>query len=103
MSNYILSPLAIQDLDDIYDYLARKNLDAAENFVDNIEQKCQTLARFPNMGKSYENLLPQLRGVPLSNYVIFYRQLQNGIEVVRILSGYRDFEAIFSGESNGDL
>lgn len=102
MSNYILSPLAIQDLEDIYDYLASKNLDAAENFVDNVEQKCQTLAQFPNMGKGYENLLPQLRGVPLSNYVIFYRQLQNGIEVVRILSGYRDFENIFSGEDNGE-
>ncbi|MCL1468791.1 type II toxin-antitoxin system RelE/ParE family toxin [Argonema galeatum] len=101
MSNYILSPLAIQDLDEIYDYIASNNLDSAENFVDNVEQKCQSLAQFPNMGKSYENLLPQLRGVPVNNYVIFYRQVQNGIQVVRVLSGYRDLEAIFSAQDNG--
>ncbi|MCL1472635.1 type II toxin-antitoxin system RelE/ParE family toxin [Argonema antarcticum] len=102
MSNYILSPLAIQDLDEIYDYIASNNLDAAENFVDNVEQKCQTLAQFPNMGKSYENLLPQLRGVPVNNYVIFYRQVQNGIQVVRVLSGYRDLEAVFSAQDNDE-
>ena len=96
MSRYILAPRAIEDIDAIYDYIASNNLDAAERFVDAVEQKCETLANFPNMGKSYENLAPQLRGVLTGNYIIFYRPIENGIEVVRILSGYRDLEAMFS-------
>lgn len=100
MSRYILSPLAIQDLETTYDYIASNNIDAAERFVDAVEQKCETLANFPNMGKSYAGFMPQLRGVPVGNYTIFYRPIENGIEVVRVLSGYRDLEAIFSDQDD---
>jgi len=36
-----------------------------------------------------------LRGFSVGNYLIFYRQIENGIEVERVLSGYRDFNALF--------
>ncbi len=100
---YTFTHQARQDLNEIIEYIARNNPAAAINLVRSIDEKCETLSNFPNMGKSYEYLAAQLRGIPVSNYVIFYRQVQNGIEVVRVLSGYRDFEAIFFGEDNGDL
>jgi toxin ParE1/3/4 len=31
----------------------------------------------------------------MGDYLIFYRQIENGIEVERVLSGYRDFDALF--------
>lgn len=54
------------------------------------------MTEFPASRVSYENLALQLRGVLTGNYIIFYRPIENGIEVVRILSGYRDLEAMFS-------
>jgi toxin ParE1/3/4 len=53
------------------------------------------LADFPNMGRSFDYLAPSLRGFILGNYIIFYRPIENGIEVERLLSGYRDIDALF--------
>ncbi len=50
------------------------------------------------MGKKADNLEPGLRSFPLEDYVIFYRPLNNKIEIVRIVSGYRDLEVLFSSE-----
>ncbi len=47
------------------------------------------------MGRSFDYLAPSLRGFSVGNYLIFYRQIENGIEVERVLSGYRDFDALF--------
>ncbi len=54
---------------------------------------------FPNSGKSYAKIRPDLRGLSLEGYVIFYRILDDGIEILRVVSGRRDFPAIFE-ESN---
>jgi toxin ParE1/3/4 len=96
MKRCILSAQARQDLKDIKNYIARDSLDNAERFVDSIAERFQALANFPGMGRSYDNLSPLLRGFPISNYIIFYRSLENGIVVERILSGYRDLETLFS-------
>ena len=36
-----------------------------------------------------------LRSLPLGNYIIFYRPIDDGIEVVRILHGARDLPPLF--------
>lgn len=47
------------------------------------------------MGRNFDYLAPSLRGFVLGNYIIFYRPIENGIEVERLLSGFRDFDALF--------
>jgi len=96
MSHYILTAQAKQDLKEIKDYIARNNPAAARRFVQAFRQQCQLIARFPEIGRSYSQLAPALRGFPLENYIIFYRPAAKGIEVERLLSGYRDLEALFS-------
>ncbi|UKO99875.1 type II toxin-antitoxin system RelE/ParE family toxin [Nostoc sp. UHCC 0870] len=49
MSNYSFSDIAIQDLDEICEYVARHNPKAASKLFDDIRQKCKLLADFPNM------------------------------------------------------
>jgi toxin ParE1/3/4 len=93
---YTLSIQARQDLKDIKDYIAQDSLDRAEQFVKAIAEQFQSLANFPSMGRRYEALGENLRGLPVGNYIIFYRSTQNGISIERILSGYRDLEAMFS-------
>ncbi len=96
MSIYSLTDEAIQDIEDIYNYLSDFSLDAAARFLDTFEQKCETIVRFPRMGRSYEKLESQLRGVPIDGYIIFYRPVDDHIEVIRIVSGYRKLESLFS-------
>jgi toxin ParE1/3/4 len=62
MNRYSLSDKAVQDLDDIFDYIAQQNPSAASKLFDAIRQKCRQVAEFPNMGKSYKLLSNALRG-----------------------------------------
>lgn len=47
------------------------------------------------MGRSYEDIEPSLRGIPLDNYIILYRLIGNGVEIVRVVSAYRNLEYLF--------
>ncbi|MCL1469874.1 type II toxin-antitoxin system RelE/ParE family toxin [Argonema antarcticum] len=98
---YTLSKQAKLDLKDIKNYIVRDSLDNAETFVREIAERFQSLADFPGMGRSYETLMPNLRGFIVGNYIIFYRPTKNGIAIERIISGYRDIEAIFLQDNEG--
>ncbi|MGB3652786.1 MAG: type II toxin-antitoxin system RelE/ParE family toxin [Rivularia sp. (in: cyanobacteria)] len=98
MSNYSFSDQAIQDLDEICEYIARRNSKAASKLFDDIRKKCKLIADFPNMGKSYEKLAPNLRGFVVDEYIVFYYPKEDGINVTRVVSGYRDLESFFSDE-----
>ncbi|MFN6476304.1 type II toxin-antitoxin system RelE/ParE family toxin [Nostoc sp. DedQUE07] len=55
-------------------------------------------ADFPNIGQSFDNFARGLRSFPVEDYLIFYRPIDGGVEVVRIVSGYRDLETVFLSE-----
>ncbi len=74
------------------------SLDAATQFLNTFERKCETLTQFPKMGRIYEDLSPDLRGVPIDGYIILYRIVENNIEVIRVVSGRRDLKKILPQE-----
>lgn len=71
MTQFILAPEAIKDLEEILDYLAISGLDRGEKFLNGFQKKCRFLTQFPNMGRSYQRIRNDLRGLPLDGYVIF--------------------------------
>jgi toxin ParE1/3/4 len=95
MKRHIISQPAIKDLEQIIDYFSNRNIEAGERFINEFEKKCKYLANFPNMGRSYDDVKPSLRGLPLAGYIIFYRIVNDGIEIIRVVSGYRDLESLF--------
>jgi toxin ParE1/3/4 len=95
MSSYFFTDAAVKDLDDICEYIGQQNLKAASRLFDTIRKKCKLVANFPNMGKSYSKLSVNLRGFVVEDYVIFYYPRKDGIDIVRIISGYRDLESLF--------
>lgn len=95
MTQYIVSLKASQDLDEIIDYFLSRNIEAGEQFVKKFNKKCQNLTKFPIMGRSYTEVDPSLRGVTLDGYIIFYRLLEDGIVIVRVVSGYRNLKSLF--------
>ncbi|MDY6783544.1 MAG: type II toxin-antitoxin system RelE/ParE family toxin [Cyanobacteriota bacterium] len=96
MSRYLVSPSASRDLNAIAEYFLIRNVDAGEKLFREFSKKCQYLARFPNLGKSYSYLKASLRGLPLNGYIIFYRVIDDGVEIVRVVSGRQDLELLFS-------
>lgn len=101
MSRYILSPEARQDLREIKDYIAGYNKIAAMRLIESIRAKCRDLTNFPKMGRSYAELYPELRGIPLDKYIILYRLIENGVEIVRVVSGYRNLKSLFEQKDEG--
>jgi len=93
---YSLSHEAIRDLDDIATYLAKFNLKSAENFIKRFGKKCNNLIKFPYIGRNYAEIATNLRGIPLDEYIILYQVTEQEIEIVRVVSGYRDLESLFS-------
>jgi len=101
MSRIRLSEQAKVDLRAIWDYIGieRGYPDAAANQVEAIYDKLTLLSRNPLLGELREDLLPGLRIFSAGNYVIFYHPMADGIEVLGVIHGARDFEAMFrSGE-----
>ena len=95
MPQVVKLPQAETDLDDIWWYIAQDNPDAADRFLDTIAERCQTLAQFPNIGISRDELMPSLRSLPIGKYMIFYMPLDDGIQVVRVLPAMMDIDAFF--------
>lgn len=96
MPRVLRKPLARVDLIEIWNYVADDSPANADRLLDLINKQCQTLARFPKMGRARSELSPSLRSFPVGNYVIFYREVSKGIEIIRVLHGARDIEGIMS-------
>jgi len=95
VSRYQIALEASRDLEAIVDYFLERSVDAGERFVQDFNQKCLYLTKFPYIGRSYETLSPLLRGIPLRNYVILYKVIDEGVIIVRVVSSYRNLESLF--------
>jgi toxin ParE1/3/4 len=95
MGSYVFSKRAVEDLNDICEFLGKSNVKAASNLFDAVRKKCKLVAEFPNMGKDYNWILTDLRGFIIDDYIIFYYPRQDGIDIVRIAYGRRDLKALF--------
>jgi toxin ParE1/3/4 len=100
-------PLAAQDLADIAVYLAEESGsdDLVFRFLDAAEASFEQLAAMPEMGATREYLDPALASVRMwritgfESYLVFYRPVPNGIEIIRVLHAKRDIDALFGGRS----
>lgn len=91
----IISEKAIEDLADIWSYIALDNHVAADRFTSELYESCKNLSLMPEMGRSREELLPGLRSLPHKGYIIFYRIGRNRLEIVRVLNGCMDIDSMF--------
>jgi toxin ParE1/3/4 len=95
MPQFIISPTAIRDLEEIIDYFTERNVEVGDRLLDDFSKKCRYLTQFPLIGRSYREIRSYLRGIPMQNYIIFYRTINDGIEIMRVIRGDRNLEAMF--------
>jgi toxin ParE1/3/4 len=86
---------AEEDLIEIWRYIANENVRAADKLVDRIEQTCRRLARNPRLGPARPDLAPELRFFVVGSYLILYRAIRDGVEIVRVVHGARDLPSLF--------
>jgi toxin ParE1/3/4 len=91
------SPTAQDDLRDIHDYIGIQNHGpaAAARLIRRIEERCQLCAANPGMGQSRPDLAPDVRVSCVGNFLIFFVPHDNGIAVVRVIHGARDYASFF--------
>jgi toxin ParE1/3/4 len=93
---HVFSPLARRDLLEIVDYIAQRNPDAAERMRQRFLAAVEMLGKRPALGHVRHDLVaPELRVRfwPVGRYLVVYRPVGSGIQIIRVLSGYRDIAA----------
>jgi toxin ParE1/3/4 len=86
---------AEQDLLEAWGTVARRSVERADRLTEAIDEKCRLVARFPEMGRERVELAPGVRSTLVEKYVIFYRVIDDGIEVLRVVHGSRDIPRLF--------
>ncbi len=73
--------------------LESKSPKTARNFVNALRDRCHKLASLKGqLGRARDELEPGLRSVAFKSYVIFFRYIDDNVEVVTVLHGMRDID-----------
>ena len=91
---------ALRDLDEQGTFIQQDSPQAAIRFLEAADAAFALLARTPHLGSLYQLPGPKFTGMRLwtikgfEHYVVFYRPIERGVEIVRVLHGARDIPAI---------
>lgn len=87
--NLSWSPLAIERVSEIAEYIARDNLPAAQRWVEEIFDRMGQLERFPDSGRLVpeDPTRPDLREIIHGNYRIIYRVSPEGVDILTVRHG----------------
>jgi toxin ParE1/3/4 len=104
MPKLLVSPQACEDLDQIHCYLFHRDPEAADRVLEAALTTFEDLAETPGMGRPRVFQHAELSGLRsfrvrgFPNYLIFYRAVADGIEIVRVLHAARDLDALFGDD-----
>ena len=86
---------AREDLLDIWLFVAPRNSETvADRVYDGIEQTCQLLREYPQIGWARPEIHADARSLVIDRWLALYRVTENGAQIVRIIDGARDLAAI---------
>src|SRR6266511_5545007 len=91
MSGYAFHPEAFADLDEIWEYIAQDNSDAADRVLADIHSVLRNLAASPHIGHKRPDLTARpLRFHVVREYLIVYAPDEKPLWVVAVLHGRRN-------------
>ena len=96
---YTLTALARQELHDIWSYISRDNIVAADAVVEAFFDTFELLGEYPDMGHLREDLTHKpVRFWNVHSYMIIYDPRKNPIQILRVRSGYNDLMQLLDDE-----
>jgi len=104
LARIILAPCIEDELWDIWEFIARDNPDAATRVIEATKATFRTLSENPALGRVRRFHNPRLNEIRswqvsgFQNYLIFYREHPDGIEVIHVYHGARDIDSLLEEE-----
>lgn len=97
MSDYVLSPEAILDLQNIYDFTVGEwGETQGEKYLNEIYAVFERLVHNAGIGRLRADLGDGLRSIPTGAHLIFFQPLQSDVAIIRVLHGARDVVGVFT-------
>jgi toxin ParE1/3/4 len=97
----VVTGTAEAELTILAEYIARSSIRTAIRFYEAAQDSFQRIVRSPDLGVTLEFDAPAANGVRawairgFPNHLIYYRHIDSGIEVLRVLHGARDTQDAF--------
>ena len=95
---YTLAPSARHDLEEIWDYIANDNVEAADRVLEQFAEKFDLLAIHKLIGRQEDRFGRGVRALPQNAYLIFYPSDREPIEIVRVIHSARDIPTIMEND-----
>lgn len=87
----VWSPLALDRVGEIADYIARENVPAARSWIDSIIAAVKRLGRFPKSGRVVPEIQRQsIREIIHGDYRVIYRIKREQIAVLTVRHGRQE-------------
>lgn len=104
MPKFYLSPAALDDLENIWAFIALDNPEAASRVINAAYRTFGILSRHPEIGrirpiKKGEKQVRSFLVSDFRNYVVYYQLVPDGINVLHVVHGARDQSRFFVDES----
>lgn len=91
MSRFVLTPRAEKDLDEIWGYIAQDSVEQADRVLAKLNKTMHQLARHPGIGHVREEWADRRHKFwPVYSYIVMYRPETKPLQILRVVSGYRD-------------
>lgn len=98
MKALAFSPAVEADIGEIWDYSANGwGPDQADSYIDSIRDVCRALARGTRQGRP--SVLPGLQKYLCGSHVVYFRDVADHLDVIRILHQRQDAERHLPGSS----
>jgi plasmid stabilization system protein ParE len=89
-----VTPSAERDLLEIWDFIAADSAKAADSVIAEIRSNFVKLIEFPGIGHRRDELGSAYRVWRVYSYLIVYRPDSSPLQIIRVVSGYRDLKRI---------
>ncbi len=92
MTRFRLTPKAQDDLSDIWDRTVETwGHEQAERYLRDIQAAVERFAANPSLALRSDDIRPGYRRFRVGQRIVFFRERDEAIEIVRILHGHMDF------------
>jgi len=86
MAEYRLKPKAHEDMENVWLYTQRTwGIQQTDKYIDDVVKAFLLLAENPKAGAMCHNIRKGYRKYPVIRHIVYYRETDYGIEIVRVL------------------